>query len=162
VINNILSYTRPKTLVLQEERLADLVNDTVQFMKVSIKSRDISTRVETFHERPFVFDPDLMKLVMMNLFANAMDAIDEKGCITIAIKEDRGYVVVSVCDDGVGMTEEVRKNLFNPFFTTKDKGLGLGLFIVYNIVKAHGGYIEVESQPNTGSTFLIYLPEKRI
>jgi two-component system sensor histidine kinase FlrB len=162
VINNILSYTRPKTLVLQEERLADLVNDTVQFMKVSIKSRDISTRVETFHERPFVFDPDLMKLVMMNLFANAMDAIDEKGCITIAIKEDRGYVVVSVCDDGVGMTEEVRKSLFNPFFTTKDKGLGLGLFIVYNIVKAHGGYIEVESQPNTGSTFLIYLPEKRI
>jgi signal transduction histidine kinase len=71
-------------------------------------------------------------------------------------------VVVSVCDDGVGMTEEVRKNLFNPFFTTKDKGLGLGLFIVHNIVKAHGGYIEVESQPNTGSTFLIYLPEKRI
>jgi signal transduction histidine kinase len=162
VINNILSYTRPKTLVLQEERLADLVNDTVQFMKVSTKSRDISIHVETFHERPFVFDPDLMKLVMMNLFANAMDAIDEKGCITIAIKEDRGYVVVSVCDDGAGMTEEVRKSLFNPFFTTKDKGVGLGLFIVHNIVKAHGGYIEVDSQPNAGSTFLIYLPEKRI
>jgi two-component system, sensor histidine kinase FlrB len=162
VINNILSYTRPKTLVLQEEKLADLVKDTVQFMKVSIKSRDISIRLETFHERPFVFDPDLMKLVMMNLFANAMDAIEEKGCITIGIKEERGYVVVSVCDDGMGMTEEVRKNLFNPFFTTKDKGVGLGLFIVYNIVKAHGGYIEVESQPGGGSTFLIYLPGKRI
>ena len=60
------------------------------------------------------------------------------------------------------MAEEVRKNLFNPFFTTKDKGVGLGLFIVYNIVKAHAGYIEVESQPGVGSTFLIYLPEKRI
>lgn len=162
VINNILSYTRPKTLVLQEESLADLVKDTVQFMKVSIKSRDISIRLEMLHERHFVFDPDLMKLVMMNLFANAMDAIEEKGCITIGIKEERGYVVVSVCDDGVGMTEEVRKNLFNPFFTTKDKGVGLGLFIVYNIVKAHAGYIEVESQPGVGSTFLIYLPEKRI
>jgi two-component system sensor histidine kinase FlrB len=162
VINNILSYTRPKTLVLQEESLADLVKDTVQFMKVSIKSRDISIRLEMLHERHFVFDPDLMKLVMMNLFANAMDAIEEKGCITIGIKEERGYVVVSVCDDGVGMAEEVRKNLFNPFFTTKDKGVGLGLFIVYNIVKAHAGYIEVESQPGVGSTFLIYLPEKRI
>jgi signal transduction histidine kinase len=148
--------------VLQEESLADLVKDTVQFMKVSIKSRDISIRLEMLHERHFVFDPDLMKLVMMNLFANAMDAIEEKGCITIGIKEERGYVVVSVCDDGVGMAEEVRKNLFNPFFTTKDKGVGLGLFIVYNIVKAHAGYIEVESQPGVGSTFLIYLPEKRI
>jgi len=162
VINNILSYTRPKTLVLQEENLADLVKDTVDFMKVSIKSRDISTRVEILHERRFVFDPDLMKLVMMNLFANAMDAIEEKGSITIGIKDERGYVVVSVCDDGGGMTEEVRKSLFNPFFTTKDKGVGLGLFIVYNIVKAHAGYIEVESQPGAGSTFLIYLPEKRI
>jgi signal transduction histidine kinase len=162
VINNILSYTRPKTLVLQEESLADLVKDTVEFMKVSIKSRDISIRLEILHEKRFGFDPDLMKLVMMNLFANAMDAIEEKGSITIGVREERGHVVVSVCDDGDGMTEEVRKNLFNPFFTTKDKGVGLGLFIVYNIVKAHAGYIEVESQPGAGSTFLIYLPEKRI
>jgi signal transduction histidine kinase len=162
VINNILSYTRPKTLVLKEEKLADLVRETVQFMGVSIKSRDISIRLDIAHDRPSVFDPDLMKLVVMNLLANAMDAVQEKGSVTMGIKQDKGYVVMSVSDNGIGMSEEVRKNLFDPFFTTKEKGVGLGLFIVYNIIKAHGGYIEVESQCGVGSTFLIYMPEKRI
>lgn len=162
VINNILSYTRPKTLVLKEEKFGDLVRETVQFMGVSIKSRDISIRLDIAHDKPSAFDPDLMKLVIMNLLANAMDAIQEQGAITIGIREERGYVVTSVSDNGVGMSEEVRKSLFNPFFTTKEKGVGLGLFIVYNIVQAHGGYIEVESQCGAGSTFLIYIPEKRI
>ncbi len=162
VINNILSYTRPKTLILKEEKLGDLVRDTVKFMGVSIKSRDIAIRLDISHDKPSVFDPDLMKLVVMNLLANAMDAVQKEGSVTIGIKEDKGYVVISVNDNGMGMDEEVRKNLFNPFFTTKEKGVGLGLFIVYNIVKAHGGYIEVESQCGVGSTFLIYMPEKRI
>lgn len=160
VINNILSYTRPKTLVLKEERLTDLVRETVEFMRVSIKSRNISIRIDSALDEPCVFDPDLMKLVLMNLISNAMDAVCEAGCIVLSIRREKNHVVVSISDNGIGMTEEVRKSLFNPFFTTKEKGVGLGLFIVYNIVQAHGGYIEVESQPRVGSTFLIYLPEK--
>lgn len=161
VINNILSYTRPKTLILKEEQLANLVRETIEFMRVSIKSRNISIRLDSCLDEPCVFDPDLMKLVLMNLISNAMDAVQEEGQIALGIKREKNHVVVSISDNGIGMTDEVRKSLFNPFFTTKEKGVGLGLFIVYNIVKAHGGYIEVESQPNMGSTFLIYLPEKR-
>jgi signal transduction histidine kinase len=98
-----------------------------------------------------------MKLVVMNLISNAVEAVDRNGRIKVDIKENDRYSVLIVSDSGVGMSEEVRRNIFNPFFTTKDKGVGLGLFIVYNIVKAHGGYVEVESTQNCGSSFLMSL-----
>lgn len=162
LINNILSYTRPKALVLQEDRLADLVRDTVNFMGVSLKGRGIGVRLDFRYEDPFLFDPDLMKLVLLNLIINAMEATEGTGELLLGVRREERHVVLAVTDTGCGMSEEVRKSLFDPFFTTKDKGVGLGLFIVYNIIKAHGGYIEVESEPGSGSTFLIYLPEKRI
>ena len=103
-----------------------------------------------------------MKLVVMNLISNAIDAVDKNGRINVDIKENKRFAVLIVSDSGAGMPEEIRKNIFNPFFSTKDKGVGLGLFIVYNIVKAHGGYIEVESAVDCGSTFSIYLPKERL
>jgi signal transduction histidine kinase len=162
VINNVLSYTRPKALVLKTEPLLTIVNDTVQFMSVSLESRNISITVDGRFDEPSEFDPDLMKLVIMNLLINAIDAIGEKGSVSIAVTNDQGYVVMSVSDNGRGMDEAVRKHVFDPFFTTKDKGLGLGLFIVYNIVKAHGGYIELDSKINCGSSFYVGIPERVI
>jgi signal transduction histidine kinase len=161
IINNILSYTRPKTLTLKEERLAGIVENILDFMSISMKSREIEVRLNSLYDGPCYFDPDLMKLVMMNFISNAMEAIDRKGVITIDIKDEEKYALIVVTDNGVGMPEEVRKNIFNPFFTTKDKGVGLGLFIVYNIIKAHHGYIEVESAEGAGSSFVIYIPKDR-
>jgi two-component system cell cycle sensor histidine kinase/response regulator CckA len=69
--------------------------------------------------------------------------------------------VVTFTDNGVGMNEETRRSIFNPFFTTKDKGVGLGLFIAHNIIMAHEGYIEVESVEGKGSSFAVYLPKER-
>jgi two-component system sensor histidine kinase FlrB len=162
IINNVLSYTRPKNLVLKSESLLALVSDTVQFMNISLETRGISIAVNGERDELSVFDPDLMKLVIMNLLINAMDAAGENGSISISLTSDSGYTVMSVSDDGSGMDEEVSKHVFDPFFTTKDKGLGLGLFIVYNIVKAHGGYIEVESCVNGGSAFHVRIPEQVI
>jgi len=106
-----------------------------------------------------LFDADMMKLVIMNFISNAIDAAAGKGSIAIEIKEDGKYVVVVISDSGIGINEDVRKNIFNPFFTTKDKGVGLGLFIVHNIVQAHNGYIEVESTEGVGTSFFVYLPK---
>lgn len=160
IINNVLSYTRPKNLVLKSESLKTVIHDTVQFMNVSLESRKISVAVHGSFDEISVFDPDLMKLVVMNLLINAMDAIGENGSISIGVSYESGQIVMSVSDDGAGMDEEMQKHAFDPFFTTKDKGLGLGLFIVYNIVKAHGGYIELESQLDCGSTFHVRIPER--
>lgn len=162
IINNILTYTRPKTLALKSGKLSKAVEDVLDFMSISAKSREIDVLFSSPFDGAVRFDPDLMKLVLMNFLSNAMEAIDRNGEISVEIRSDEKYVLVHIKDSGSGMSEEVRKNIFNPFFTTKDKGVGLGLFIAHNIVKAHDGYIEVESAEGSGSSFFIYLPKDRI
>lgn len=159
IINNILSYTRPRSLVMNEEKIGKVVEETLDFMKLSIMSRHINVHYDVHYDGVSFFDPDMMKLVIMNFISNAIDAVTGKGSIRIEIKEEEKYVVIVVNDNGAGMSEDVRKNIFNPFFTTKDKGVGLGLFIVHNIVQAHKGYIEVESTEGVGTTFFVYIPK---
>jgi PAS domain S-box-containing protein len=120
-------------------------------------------------------DVSQLQQVIMNLCVNASDAMSDGGTLTIEtdIKtltedyvkahpwaEEGIYVCLSIGDTGVGMDEETRKRIYEPFFTTKEegKGTGLGLSMVYGVVKNHGGYIDVISQPSQGSTFEIYLP----
>jgi two-component system sensor histidine kinase FlrB len=162
IINNILSYTRPRELCQKEGELKAVVSDTLDFMSVSTAVRDIYLEFEPACEGRALFDPDMIKLVVMNLVSNAMDAVGPGGRIKVDIRENERYGVLVVSDNGPGMAEELRRSIFNPFFTTKDKGVGLGLFIVYNIVKAHGGSIEVESEEGSGSSFLIYIPRERL
>lgn len=160
IINNLLSYTKPKTLALTETSLCQVVRETLDFMSLSAQSRGISLEVNTYFSEPSFFDPDLIKLVIMNFISNAIEAMEgKKGSIKVDLKGDEKHAVIVITDNGVGMSEELQKSIFNPFFTTKDKGVGLGLFIVYNIVKAHGGYIEVESTEGLGSSFSIYIPK---
>jgi signal transduction histidine kinase len=161
IINNILSYTRPKTLILKEEKPSKVIEDVLDFMSISARTREIEVRLTKSYDGTCRFDPDLMKLVFMNFVSNSMEAIDRGGAISIDIREEGKYVLIVVADTGCGMPEEVRKHIFNPFYTTKDKGVGLGLFIVYNIVKAHQGYVEVESAEGSGSSFFIYLPREK-
>jgi signal transduction histidine kinase len=161
IINNLLSYTRPKTLVVRESKLSKVVKDTLDFMSVSIGSRDIRLNFSSHCNSTAWFDPDLIKLALMNLISNAIEAIGDKGVINVDIRDEGKYVSASFTDSGVGMSEETRRNIFNPFFTTKDKGVGLGLFISHNVIKAHDGYIEVESVEGKGSTFVVCLPKER-
>jgi signal transduction histidine kinase len=161
IINNILSYTRPKTLVRREESLSRIVKEILDFMSVSIRSRAIEAVFASSYDESSRFDPDLMKLALMNFISNAIEAVSEKGRIEVSVKEDGKHIAIVFKDNGVGMSDETRKNIFNPFFTTKDKGVGLGLFIAHNIIKAHDGYIEVESIQGKGSSFTICLPKER-
>jgi signal transduction histidine kinase len=161
IINNILSYTRPKTLVLKDAKLSKVIEDVLDFMSISARSREIEITFASPYDGLASFDPDLIKLVLMNFLSNAMEAIDKEGTISVEAREEGEYALVSIKDSGSGMSEEVRKNIFNPFFTTKDKGVGLGLFIAHNIVQAHHGYIEVESIEGTGSSFSIYIPKAK-
>jgi two-component system, NtrC family, sensor kinase len=105
-------------------------------------------------------DPGQMNQVLVNVLANACDAIEGPGNIWVTARADDTSITVSVRDDGVGMTEEVRRRVFEPFFTTKDvgAGTGLGLAITYNVIVAHGGSIDVESAPGQGTTIRIVLP----
>jgi signal transduction histidine kinase len=161
IINNLLTYTRPKTIVMRQGRLSGLVKETLDFMSISAQSRNIAIAFHSAYDVDTWFDPDLLKLSFMNFISNAMEAIGTKGTIAVDIREEGRHVAVTFTDDGQGMSEETRRSIFNPFFTTKDKGVGLGLFIAHNIVKAHDGYIEVESTEGKGSSFAVYLPKER-
>ena len=120
-------------------------------------------------------DPVQIEQVLMNLATNARDAMPKGGQLTIStdpididpefVREhgfgkEGEYALISVTDTGVGMDRETMEKIFEPFFTTKEvgKGTGLGLAMVYGIIKQHDGYINVYSEPGKGTTFRIYLP----
>ncbi len=161
IINNLLSYTRPKTLVFGEDKLSRVVKQTLDFMSVSIRNKPVAISFESNFEGSSWFDPDLVKLALMNFISNAVEAIESRGAIRVEVGEEGRHVFVTITDSGAGMSDETRRNIFNPFFTTKDKGVGLGLFIAHNIIKAHDGYIEVESTEGRGSSFAVFIPKER-
>ncbi len=110
-------------------------------------------------EFPYSCDADKIKLALSNLVGNAIESIEHKsGRVTVGTYLDEGYACLYVEDNGNGMSEEVKQSLFDPFFTAKADGLGLGLTATQTIVSEHGGEIEVESAEGFGSTFTITLP----
>jgi len=104
--------------------------------------------------------PDKLNQVFMNILSNAIQAIDENGEIFIKTKSEGSNVIIQIRDSGKGMTDEVQKRVFEPFYTTKGmgKGTGLGLSISYSIVEQHNGKIDISSEPSKGTEFIITLP----
>jgi signal transduction histidine kinase len=109
---------------------------------------------------PFPLDGQLMERVLYNLVLNAAQASPPNGSITVKTRESDGTVEITVIDRGSGIDPKHMENIFNPFYTTKSAGVGLGLAIVSKIVDEHGGKITVESKPGEGSVFRVYLPFK--
>jgi signal transduction histidine kinase len=109
---------------------------------------------------PLEADPAQLHQVIVNLVVNAIQATPRGGTVTISTEGDDEYVYLTVEDTGCGMSEDVRRQIFLPFFTTKDvgHGTGLGLAVVHGIVEAHGGTIGVHSEVGRGSRFVIILP----
>ena len=108
-------------------------------------------------------DASLLEQVFANLFGNAIDAIKTEGTIKISITAENEIIIVSVSDNGQGIDDATRPDIFSPFYTTKeqDKGTGLGLYIVKNICDQHNISIECESQLQKGTTFIVKLNGKR-
>jgi nitrogen-specific signal transduction histidine kinase len=167
----VLSFSRKQK---SSPRLVDL--DDLAASVVSMLHPVIGEDIRVVHARssalwPVMADPGQLQQVLLNLAVNARDAMPEGGELSIetanvdlpdaySVREQGPHVMVAVKDTGVGMSDEVRSHLFEPFFTTKDpgRGTGLGLATVHGIVKQSGGHLVVESAPDRGSTFRVYLP----
>lgn len=127
---------------------------------------------------PITADKSQLHQVLLNLCVNARDAMPEGGTLTLATGLTAGaelsemfsgvtagnYACIRVRDTGVGMTRQVKSHIFEPFFSTKErsKGTGLGLSVVYGVVNNHRGFVQVESEPGAGTSFIIYLPVKHV
>jgi two-component system, LuxR family, sensor kinase FixL len=104
------------------------------------------------------FDPQQIHQVFLNLFKNALEAMPRGGELTVATRVQQGRAEIAVSDTGEGMTPEVQAKIFQPYFTTKERGTGVGLAICRNIMEEHGGVIAVESIPGQGSSFILAFP----
>ena len=105
-------------------------------------------------------DPDQIQQVLVNIITNATQSMSEGGKLTIAVREKGKFLEVEIADTGCGIPEEAVGKIFDPLFTTRAKGIGLGLAVCKTIIDRHEGFIEVESQVRKGTTFNIRLPLK--
>jgi two-component system NtrC family sensor kinase len=147
---------------LLPEDVADVVRGAVQLLSPELKAAAVRVVLELDEELPLVaMDEAQMRQVLINLLKNAREAMPNGGCVRIAAHVNAGGVELSMCDDGVGMEPEQKERIFDLFYTTKQRGSGLGLPLTQQIVVAHGGHIRCESSPGNGTTFTLFLPAAR-
>jgi signal transduction histidine kinase len=135
------------------------VEEAVSVAELDSRTREIEFQRELARPSPRVRGVrDQVVQVVLNLLLNAAEAMSGRGTIRVVTSTEQGEAIIRVHDSGVGMDENVRARLFEPFFTTKREGTGLGLSISYTLIHAHGGRIEVHSEPDRGSCFTVRLP----
>ncbi|MGQ9630492.1 MAG: ATP-binding protein [bacterium] len=159
LISEFLLFARPLQMNLQRRNLKDIVDSALELFAPNLDEKNIKLILDLKPDVVSMVDDDKLKRAILNLLINAAQAIDERGTITVGLREEGDKILVSVQDTGCGIEEELRDKIFNPFFTTKDRGAGLGLSLVHKIVEGHGGSIRVESRVGEESTFTIVLPK---
>lgn len=177
VVQEILSFSRETEK--GEPQRVDVMNIVKELAKMARATfpKRIRTKTHFKEAYPVVeMDPTQLHRAILNLLVNARDAIGGKGTVTIGLETEvlatrvvagsrelvpGTYVRVSVSDTGCGINDDIRERIFDPFFTTKPKeqGTGLGLASVYGIIARTGGFVDVESEPDKGSTFHVFIPQ---
>ncbi len=155
IVSDLQDYARPVKLELVETDLRGLIEDTLSAMGIP---RNVDVSVNIGEDSFLKLDPELMKRVLNNLVLNALQAMPEGGRLTISSTRTEETVSISVQDTGVGIPEEHLDKIFTPMFTTKAKGMGLGLAVCKRLVEAHNSNITVESKIEEGSTFTVKIP----
>jgi PAS domain S-box-containing protein len=159
IITQFLHAIRPTPPQFKLASLNDVVNKTLMTLRPELENRGLNLKTRLAHQLPLTpIDATQIQQVLVNLVKNAIQAMTRGGTLTVQTGEGSEAVWVSVADTGGGIPEEQLNRIFEPFYTTKKKGTGLGLMIVQRIVRAHNGHIEVDSQVGRGTTFRIWLP----
>ena len=159
IITQFLQAIRPAPPQLTKTALNDVVHDTLQLLRPEIENRGLILKEKLARQLPAsLLDPAQIKQALVNLVKNAIQAMTKGGILTLQTDQGEDGVWVSVSDSGAGIPQDQINRIFEPFYTTKKKGTGLGLMIVQRIVRDHGGRIELESYVNRGTTFRVWLP----
>ncbi|MEA1946207.1 MAG: ATP-binding protein [Thermodesulfobacteriota bacterium] len=163
ITHRLLGFARRMEVQLVELDLNELIQETLGFLEKEALYRNIELTLRLADNLPRLSsDRGQMQQVFLNIINNALAAVEDEGEIVITSwEEDSDTVGVSIQDNGSGMSEEIIKSIFDPFFSTKqENGTGLGLAITYGIVKRMGGDIKVKSKQGEGTIFTVYLPKK--
>jgi len=159
LVSRFLDFARPLQLRFSNTDLGEVIDLAIAHLEQNSPKYDVHVYRNYSPEiGPFQMDADMLERVFYNLLLNAAQASPAGSVITVKTRPVDGFAEISVIDRGSGIDPKQIENIFNPFFTTKPEGVGLGLAIVSKIVDEHGGRMTVESEPGRGSTFHVHLP----
>ena len=163
MLQRFLAFAKPMELAPGEVMVKDVIQESLGAIKGTLKG--IKVKLEVKEETPRISgDPLLLKQCFQNLFQNSIDAMPQGGGLFINVEKSAGskgekdFLTVEISDTGEGISPDELEEVFLPFHSSKEKGAGLGLSLVRKIIDLHQGRIEVQSNPQKGTTFKIYLP----
>lgn len=161
IVSNFLRLARPSALDVEPVELVKLVSHVCELLRPEAAAREISIEALVPEPLPVMLaDPVRLTQALLNLVINAMQAVERKGRIELTVRALDGMVSLVVRDNGPGIPPEKLASIFDPYFTTKAEGNGLGLWIAQQIVTAHGGRLRAENAPERGAVFTVLLPLK--
>ncbi|HRV24497.1 MAG TPA: ATP-binding protein, partial [Sphaerochaeta sp.] len=159
IVVDFLFAVRPIDVRIRLERITTLLDQVCDFVEPELNGEGIVLKRTYPATLPgLMIDNNAIKQALLNIIKNAMNAIKNSGTIEVGAKIDSNNVVVSIKDTGVGIPEEALGKIFEPYYTTKSGGTGLGLTVVYKIMKEHQGDIQVHSVVGTGTTVRLIFP----
>jgi len=163
IVVDFLFAVRPMNADLRRGNINTFITELLEFVSLELKKAGINIVLNLAENLSGLdFDEALMKQALLNLINNAAAAMKSGGELTISTEEAGGEVRISIADTGTGISDENLAKIFEPYFTTKDNGTGLGLTVVFKVVKEHHGEISVESREGEGTVFIITLPIPQI
>ncbi len=158
-IGELLDYAKPGQLMREMTAISEIIKKTVSLVQIDAESHKISIVLGLAEDLPLVFiDRDKLNQVVLNLLLNAIQAMPSGGILRICTERVRGGIAVSIRDNGLGISPENLSRVFDPYFTTKSNGAGLGLALSAKIVEEHGGALEIFSTPNEYTEIRFMLP----
>ncbi|MCX7821385.1 MAG: ATP-binding protein [Brevinematales bacterium] len=166
IVNDFLITSRKRELKLSLESINSIIDEILELLKPEFNENSI-TLTKEYEKIPDIFvDKDYLKQAILNIIKNAIEALqmkneEKKIHIKTFYDKNTDSICISIIDNGIGIDQDKLQRIFEPYFTTKDYGTGLGLTIVYKVIKEHGGDIKVESHKDRGTSFSLYIPITR-
>jgi signal transduction histidine kinase len=159
IVVDFLFAVRPMNMELRKGNVNGIIGDLIEFVGYELEGAHITCVLELGEDIPLIdVDERYMKQALLNLIKNAIAAMPGGGTLIIKTETQDTYIQISVSDTGIGIPEENRLKIFEPYFTTKENGSGLGLTLVFKIIREHQGEITLKSREGEGTCFIITLP----
>jgi signal transduction histidine kinase len=159
VVQLLVDFSRPVELQLREQDLRQVIGDVLALSSAELSTHGV-TLSSDLPAKPLVvnIDADLLKQAALNVIQNGAQAMPDGGKLRVVLEENRKFAVVRITDEGQGIPDDIREKIFDLYFTTKSGGSGIGLAMTYRILQLHYGSIEVQSNPERGTEFLLRIP----
>lgn len=165
ILEKFLETARPLNPKIETVDINQIIKEIFENLKVQFQLSKKSLVLKLKEDLPLILiDPNLLKQALINIIKNGFEAIEkeENGTVIVSTYEDKENIIIEIKDNGIGIPDDIQKKIFDPFYTTKSNGSGLGLSIVYKIIVALGAEIDFKSKVNEGTTFYIYFDKKKL